>query len=317
MPTPHPIESRIRDQPSAAAAIARIASRQHGVISHRQLVGAGLSSSTIARWARTGHLHRLHRGVYAVGHPNVGRYGRWMAAVLAAGAGAALSHHASARLQSLERTSGLGTIHVSVPPGCKRSPSGIVVHRPRSLDAIDLGSRLAIPTTTATRTLFDLASHLSPRELRSRFERAEYLELVDSERLTLLLAGATGRRGLGVLRGLLDLEPLPLAETLSALERIILTTCRTHGVPLPLVNVPVGDYVVDFLWPTARLVVEADGPQHRGEQRDRDNARDFMLVRDGYLVRRYSGEALAAERAVAAELLGILRERLSAAVSST
>ena len=312
-----PIHSQIRAQPSTAAMeIAAIARRQHGVITYGQLVDAGLSPSTISRWAQAGHLHRLHRGVYAVGHTNLSRHGRWLAAVLACGGDAALSHGASARLQTLELTSRLGTIHVSVPAGSKRRPPGILVHRPRRLEAVDVTTRFAIPTTTATRTLFDLASTVSPRELRGLFERAEYLEALDRPRLRALLDGATGRRGLGTLRDLLGFRPLPLAETRSRLERIVLGICRTHDLPVPLVNVPLLGYVADFLWPAARFAVEADGGHHRGAQRDRDNARDVLHGRAGYLVRRYSGEALADEAAVAAEILEILRERLPAATSA-
>ena len=306
-----PIYSRIRASSSTAAGeVAVIARRQHGIVTHRQLVESGLNSSTISRWAQAGHLHRLHRGVYAVGHTDLSRHGRWLAAVLACGEEAALSHGASARLGGLELTSRLGAIHVSLPPGSKRSPAGIIVHRPRRLDAIDVTARFAIPTTTPTRTLFDLASSVSARELRVLFERAEYLDALDRPRLRTLLADATGRRGLGALRDLLEFRPLPLAETRSRLERLVLGICRTHDLPVPLANAPLLGHVADFFWPSARFVVEADGGHHRGAQRDRDNARDVQHGRAGYLVRRYSGEALADEAAVAGEILVIIRERL-------
>ena len=162
------------------------------------------------------------------------------------------------------------------------------------------------------RTLFDLASILSARELRKRFEQAEYLEALDRARLRELLTGARGRKGLGSLRALADFAPLPLSRIRSELERIILTTCRTHSLPIPAVNVPVLGYEVDFLWPEARFVVEADGGLHKGKQRDSDNARDIELARAGYLVRRYSEEALSDEQAVSAEIIDILRERLPA-----
>lgn len=301
----------MRDQSSsAAAAIAVIAARQHGVVSYGQLIEVGLSGSTIARWIHAGHLHRLHRGVYAVGHPNVGRNGRWMAAVLACGPLAALSHGATARLWSIDRSTGTGAIHVSIPPSCRRSPAGLIVHRPRHLEPVDLTSRSSIPTTTASRALFDQASFLSANALRKQFEQAEYLRVLDRPRLTTLLDGATGRRGLGALRALVGERALPLAETRSGLERIILGVCNRYDLPLPSVNVPVLDYEVDFLWPAARFIVEADGGLHVGAQRDRDNERDARLSRAGYLVRRYSGEALADELAIAREILEIVRERL-------
>lgn len=306
------ISGRSGPAPPVAGRAAAIAARQHGVACRRQLLALGLSSATIARWVHAGHLHTVHRGVYAVGHPNLPREGRWMAAALACGEGAALSHGATARLVALDRSRALGAIHLSLPPGSHRNPPGLIVHRPRRLDPVDLTRWRGIPTTTATRCLFDQATVLGPAALREQFERAEYLCLLDRERLAVLLDGAGGRRGLGNLRTLAGFRPLPLSETRSRLERIILSACRTYGLPLPAVNVPLLDYEVDFFWPAARFVVEADGGQHRGAQRDRDNERDVTLARADRLVRRYSGEALADERAVAREIAEILCERLAA-----
>ena len=303
----------MREEPSSAGQeIALLAARQHGCITRRQILAVGLDSATVNRWITAGHLHRIHRGIYAVGHANITREGRYLAAVLACGEGAALSHTASARHLGLDRTRAVGTLHVSIPQSARRRPPGIIVHRTRSLASRDITTLLRIPTTTATRTLFDLASMLSARELRKRFEQAEYLEALDRARLRELLTGACGRKGLGSLRALTDFAPLPLSRIRSELERIILTTCRTHSLPIPAVNVPVLDYEVDFLWPEARFVVEADGGLHKGKQRDSDNARDIELARAGYLVRRYSEEALNDEQAVSAEIIDILRERLPA-----
>lgn len=302
----------MREKSSSAAEIAALAARQHGCISRWQILELGLSSSSIQRWVETGHLHLLHRGVYAAGHANVSREGRYLAAVLACGEGAALSHTASARHLNLDRTRAVGAVHVSIPSGAKRQPPGIIVHRPRSLPASDIVTLNRIPTTTATRTLFDLTSMLSAKELRKRFERAEYLEALDRGRLRELLDGASGRRGLGSLRTLANYAPLPLSRIRTRIEGIILSTCRTHSLPIPAVNVPVLGYEVDFFWPEARFVVEADGGLHKGEQRDSDNARDITLARAGYLVRRYSEEALNDERAIAAEIVDILGERLPA-----
>lgn len=291
--------------------IAAIVQRQYGVLSTQQLRAAGLSSATITEWVAAGHLHRLRRGVYAVGRSNVAREGQFMAAVLVGGAGAVLSHTSAARHLGLDRTQAAGTIHLSLPRSNKRQPRGILVHRPRSLEPIDVTKRFSIPTTTATRTLFDLTASLSANELRKRFERAEFLEILDRARLRALLAGSTGHKGLGNLRTLAGYKPLPLSRIRSRLEGIILLTCRTYSLPLPAVNVPLLDYEVDFLWPEAHFVVEADGGQHRGEQRSKDNERDVTLARAGYLVRRYSEEVLGDERSLAAEIRDILRERLS------
>lgn len=311
MPALDPITTRICAQIGPTMArVAAIAARQHGVVSHAHLIAAGLHRSAIPRWVRAGYLHRIHRGVYAVGHPNIPREGRYLAAVLAGGRGAALSHTPAARHLGLDRTRSAGTIHLTLPRNNKRAPRGILVHRPLHLASIDVARPAGVPTTTATRTLFDLASNLSAGSLRAHFERAEYLDVIDSARLHALLDGATGRKGLGELSGLAGHVPLPLSRIRSRLEGILLSVCRTYSLPLPAVNVPLLDYEGDFYWPEARLVVEADGGQHRGPQRDKDNERDVTLARAGILIRRYSEEALADERAVASEILEMIRERL-------
>ena len=268
-----PIPAHIRAQNGPPAArVAELARLQHGVVSRGQLIELGVSDSTVTRWSRDGRLHRLHRGVFAVGHRNLSREAFYLAAVLAGGGGAILSHFAASRHVRLEPKAGVGRIHLSTPRDNRRSPAGLIVHRPRLLEPVDVLVRSRIPTTTHTRTLFDLSPFVAPSTLRELFERAEYLEKLDRGRLRLLLDGASGHRGAAVLRKLLDYEPLPLSLIRSKLEKIILTTCRTHSLPIPLVNVPLLDYEVDFLWPAARFVVEADGGRNVGEQRDADNA---------------------------------------------
>ncbi len=295
---------------SAAAGVAAIAGRQHGVVAFAELIAIGMSRSTISRWARAGHLHRLHHGVYAVGHPNVSRQGRWLAGILATGAEAAAGYGMAARIMGLDRSRRVGALHVVVSNERAPTPRGVIVHRLRGIERADLTVRFGIPTTTASRTLFDQASVLTPSALREQFERAEYLESLDRRRLAHLLSGASGRRGLGTLRELLGYEPLPLSRIKSDLERILLSTCRTYALPLPLVNVPLLDYEVDFFWPAARFVVEADGGRHIGAQRAKDDARDITLQRAGHLIRRYGELALADEAAIGREIREILTERL-------
>ena len=208
-------------------------------------------------------------------------------------------------------------LHVSVTDRRYIRPRGIVVHRPRNLAEEDIVLELGIRTTSPTRTLFDLCSLTSAGVLRELFERAEYLEVLERRRMRSLLLGATGRRGLNHLEKLARYEPLPLSRTRSRLERIVLSVCRTYSLPLPAVNVPLLDYEVDFLWPEARLVVEADGGRHVGKRRSRDNERDTALQLAGYLVRRFNEEDLEDERAVAREILRLLRTKLAARRSTT
>ena len=301
-------------QYAPAERVAVHASRRHGVVSLDELRGLGIAPTTVREWVNRGHLHRLHRGVFSVVPPSLlNAEGRWLAAVVACGAGAALSHQAAAEhLTLIERWRRHVPLHVSVTDRSHLRIPGIAVHRPRHLEERDIKTHRGIRVTTETRTLVDLASVVSPRNLRELFERAEYLEELDRGRLHSLLNGATGRRGLGALRELAGYEPIPLSRIRSKLEGIILKLCRTHSLPVPGVNVPLGSFELDFFWPSARLVVEADGGRHVRERRTSDNERDLQLQLAGHVVRRYSEEALEDEEAVARELLHLLLNRLPA-----
>jgi very-short-patch-repair endonuclease len=291
--------------------VAGLAARQHGVVSRRQLVDLGLASSTIDRWVERGHLHRIHRGVYAVGHRRLTQEGIWLAAVLACPLGSVLSHGPAGQLQGIVPKRERLALHVSVPARSDVKPKGVITHRPRNLGPEDKTTRLWIPTTTATRTIFDLSATLPSLQLRKAFERAERLHLLERPRLSSLLKSSPSRKGSGLLRTLLSTRPPPLAEIRTLLEELIWDACSEHSLPPPLVNVPLLDYTVDFLWPEARLVVEADGGDHlTPRQRDKDNARDAALGRTGYLVRRYGWAVAQDGAAVAAELAAIHAERL-------
>jgi hypothetical protein len=293
-----------------ADAVADLAWRQHGIIARRQLIELGMASSTIDDWMRTGHLHCLLRGVYAVGHRRITREARWMAAVLACPPGSALSFGSAGQSRGIVSPHQRLALHVTVPRWAGADPEGVVVHRVRNLDPSDVGIHRGIPTTTATRTVWDLATVLTPHGTRRAFEQAEKLRLLDRERLAALRAAAPSRRGAGVIAELLRESVLPLEETRSLLEEIILETCREGELPLPAVNVPLLGWEVDFLWERERFVVEADGGDHLNpRQRDRDNERDAALGRAGYLVRRYGSTRAREGSAVAAELAAILAER--------
>jgi very-short-patch-repair endonuclease len=296
---------------SLPATISELATRQHGVVSRTQLLEIGVPAATIGGWLRRGHLHRLHRGVYAVGHALLTQEGRWLAAVFGCGPGSFLSHGPAAQLLGIVPRRERFALHVSVLGGVDRSPRGILCHRPRSLERRDTMVRNRIPVTTVTRTVWDLATTFTPLRTRRAFEQAEKLGLLDRARLARLLVAAPSRKGAGTIRQLLAERALPLEATRTRLEEIVLETCRDHSLPLPAVNVPLLGYEVDFLWPDARFVVEADGGDHLNRiQRDKDNERDADLGRAGYLVRRYSWAALADGPAVAAEIAAILGERL-------
>lgn len=289
--------------------MADLGERQHGIVSRYQLLEAGLSPDTVKRLLAAGHLHPVHRGVYAVGHPRISREGRWIAAVLACGPGAFLSHGPAGQLLGILGSRERFALHVSLTGRAARRPRGVVTHRPRALELRDTTTRLRIPATSVTRTVWDLAAVLTPLATRRAFEQAEKGGL-ERARLRVLLESSPSRKGAGVIGELLSEAVLPLAETRSRLEEIVLEVCRDRRLPLPAVNVPLLDHEVDFLWPAAH-VVEADGGDHlTPAQRDRDNERDIALARAGYLVRRYSWAAASDRAAVSAEIAAILRERL-------
>jgi very-short-patch-repair endonuclease len=126
------------------------------VVTAAQLAYAGLSPSTITKWARAGRIHRIHRGVYAVGHASMTVEGRWLAAVLTCGDRAVLSHESAAALWRISpRCPAL--VHVTVPgQSGRRRRAGVRIHRSRTLTSADTTRRRNIPVTTQARTLRDL-----------------------------------------------------------------------------------------------------------------------------------------------------------------
>jgi very-short-patch-repair endonuclease len=262
--------------------LADIAARQHGVVTIRQLRGAGVSDDAVRWRVRSGLLHRLHRGVYALGHPGLADAGRWMAAVLALGDGAVLSHGSAAALWGLLRPLD-GPVDVSIPSRNGRSHrSGVRLHRCPSLTRTQRPATTrhrGIPVTTPARTVADLPQVLPPRLVRRATRQAELLGLP---------LGETASDG-----------------TRSDLERDFLRLCRGHGLPRPEVNVGVGRWTVDFLWPDCRLVVETDGYlYHRGRIAfEDDHERDLGLRELGYDVLRLSEGQIAEGDERIAELL--------------
>jgi hypothetical protein len=256
--------------------LAELARRQHGVVGAGQLRALGFDRDAIARRARSGRLHRLHRGVYAVGHTILKPEGRWLAAVLACGDGAALSHRSAAALWGIRPTAA-ARIDVTVPrTSGVRSSSAIAVHRPRRTPQTT--TRHGIPVTTAGQTLADLAIGLPRRDLEKAVERAEVRRLD--------LAVSDDHPGTQRLR---DVRPLPVT-TDSPLEDAFLALCDAHGIPRPLVQPIVEGYRVDFCWPEHRLIVETDGYEHHGTRAafERDRAKDAQLTVRGWRVLRFT-----------------------------
>jgi very-short-patch-repair endonuclease len=268
------------------ARIAVVAARQHGVVTIGQLAAAGLGRRAVDHRVAHGLLVRRHRGVYQVG-PIAAPLSREMAAVLACGAKAALSHHSAAAVWGFGKPDVV--VHVTVEGDTARSRDGIRVHHTLSLNA---AVHNGLPLTTPARTLADLARTLTSDEFDRAQERAAMLGLVIPD----------------------DSDRYP-EFTRSEAERRLKGLCRAAGLPAPRMNARVAGYEVDGLWPAQRLIVEIDGWHYHGTRQafERDRRKDVALTAAGYRVVRITWRRLRHEPyAVAAELAVLLDARLSA-----
>lgn len=290
------MRSRSRPRAPKDQALAVLAAGQHGVVARSQLRAAGLGQSAIDHRVRSGRLHVVHAGVYAVGQPRLPARGDWMAAVLACGRGAVLSHSTAAALWGI-RASSAARVDVTVARRGAHHRRGIRVHAVRDLDPEDRAQREQIPITSVARTLLDLAEVLQPQTLSRAFEEAERLELLDLRAIERLWVSNRGRHGLRRLRLLLDDARPANTAVRSELERLFLDLCHEAGLPMPTVNVVVEGFEVDAFWPDAGLVVELDGHQfHRSRSAfERDRARDAALLLAGYRVLRITHRRLKTE----------------------
>jgi hypothetical protein len=260
-----------------------LATRQHGVVSHAQLVGLGFDEQWIERrlWER--RLIAVHRNVYAVGHRRLPVRAPWWAAILAYGPGAVLSHQSAAVLWDVRRKR-RGPIHVTAACGRQglRRRKGIWIHRCK-LTVEDLTRRDGFPVTTLARTLFDLAEVVPFDQLKGAAEEAERLKLLRLRKLEEVCERGRGRRALRPVRRLIE-ELQPPDEGRSPLEIRFPAFVRAHRLPPPVQNVDVLGHEVDALWPAAKLIVELDSWEYHGHRAafERDRARDPKLLIAGY-----------------------------------
>lgn len=281
-----------------------LAREQHGVVTRRQLLDAGLSGKAIDHRRTKGRLHPVHRGVYAVGRAELTRHGRWMAAVLACGADAVLSHASAGalyELSDLERR-----ISISLPSRRRIVRPGIEIHRV-DLDGSDTWVRDRIPVTSPSRTIADLASVLDTQQLARAVKEADVRGLVSPPALRSYASRHPGRPGVPALRDLLD--PLTFRLTDSVLEQRFLRLVRRAGLPLPETGVRLNGFTVDFYWLELGLVVETDGlTYHRTElQQARDRRRDRAHAEAGLTTLRFT------HREVADDGEGVMRTLRSVA----
>jgi very-short-patch-repair endonuclease len=272
-------------------AVAELAARQHGVVGIDQLRRLGFSERSVHRRAQDGRFHRIHQGVYAVGHARLTLHGRLTAAVLACGPGAVLSHRSAAALWGFRRES-RRPIDVTAPGRRGRAPSGISAHRHGSLRSRDIAVIEEIPCTGAARTLLDLAGVLSVEGLGRAVARAEILRVLDLREIEDLIASNRGRRGVARLRLVIDEYDWRAEATKGELERRFLELCRRAELPLPGVNVLIdcgaSRPLADFVWADSRLIVETDSRQFHGTDSafEADRKRDQELTLAGWRVIR-------------------------------
>ena len=266
----------------ADAAIAAVAERQHGVISPAQLLALGIGRGAIEWRIANGRLHRVYKGVYAVGHPRVSREGRLLGAALSVGPDAAVSHRSAGALWGLRRWS--GRIEVTAPRRIRSRDGLRIRERPLPADEIRLVEN--IPATSPPRTLLDLAGVLDRDALERAYEQTLILELTDDLPLVALFGRYPHARGIQHLRRLTEAGVGGM--TRSELEHRFRRLVEKGRLPMPQTNIVIEGLEVDCVWPDHHLIVELDGRStHLNPVAfERDRARDRALQAAGWRVIR-------------------------------
>ncbi|HVD86307.1 MAG TPA: type IV toxin-antitoxin system AbiEi family antitoxin domain-containing protein [Solirubrobacterales bacterium] len=286
--------------------------RQHGVLTRAQLLELGFSPKAIKHRIGTGRLHPVARGVYAVGRRQLDREGRWMAAVLASGPGAALSHRSAADLW------GFGKEHpdyidVSLRRTSQSRLDGLRCHRRPSLPSHELTTRLNIPLTQPVRTFLDLTTVAGPKMVERAINEADKLDVIDADVLRRALDAHTGEPGVRPLRRILDKHTFRLSD--DELEVLFRPLATAAGLPTPLTKQIVNRFEVDFFWPDLGLVVETDGWRyHRTPSAQTRDALRFQLhTAAGYTPLRFSHWQVKYEPSHVKRILRATANRLLAA----
>lgn len=290
--------------PARHGPLADLATLQHGVVSSRQLAELGYLRGAITRAAASGRLHRLQRGVYAVGHKNLTERSRHMAAVLACAPDAVLSHYSAGWLWGLLRYPGQ-TIHLTAPT--RRHPKHSFCLHYAALTEADLDSCEAIPATAVPRTMLDLAAVLPAGRLDRVVERCEELRLLDLGPIESLLERAGHHRGRSPLLRALALYR-PSAFVRSQLERRFLELVLDAGLSAPAMNYNLAGYELDAYWEAERFVVELDVYETHGSRAafERDRLRQEELKLIGIELIRVTGPRLDREPKVVMDRLATL-----------
>jgi hypothetical protein len=288
--------------------LARLAGRQHGVVSWRQLQGLGYGREAIRRAKEAGRLHPVDRGVYAVGHPALTRHGQSLAAVLSCGSGALLSHRSAAWLWGLTARFSLPVEVTAASP--RQTRQTIRVHSAEALTADDAAVSEEISVTAIPRSLLDFAA-VDPSYLGQALDNARRLGLLDLAAVDALIKRSKGFRGVARLREAL-LPHRPRAFTRSNLERQFLSLTQGAGLPRPSMNLFVEGYELDAYWEAERFAVELDTYDYHGSpvafEADRLRQEDLKLA--GIEMTRITGPRMDREpEAVANRLRRLLAQR--------
>jgi len=271
----------------ATRAIRELAERQHGVVARWQLLEMGLGRRLNQDRVEAGILIPVFQGVFALGHRRIDRRGRWLAAVLASGPGAVLSHGSALSLWEMRGSHGDVEV-LRRSGGTHQRRSGIRLHQTRSLPDDHVTIEQGIPATTPERSLLDMASRLDAKQQERALVAGDKNGCVRWSELQRVLRGWRGKRGIGRLRRVaMEVDPRA-ADTFSSLGVDFLALCREFGLSLPQVNVLVEDFLIDFYWPGQRVIVETDSYEHHANRPvfEEDHERTVALTAAGYEVHR-------------------------------
>lgn len=274
----------MRDR-EVTAGIRELAEAQHGVFSVWQLLERGVGEDAVRSRREVGAIIPLFQGVYALGHERLTREGRWMAAALACGPGAVLSHFSAGHLWGL--CGSYGPVEVLRRSG-GATHKGIRLHQTRRLEPFEVTLEKGIPVASVERVLLDLAGRTDLKRLERIFVQAYKSDCLSWSRLNRVLGLRRGCKGVGRLRWIAaEVDPVAL-ETRSVSEVDFLALCRGASIPTPSVNVLVAGHLVDFLWPAQRVVVETDSWSHHrdGPAFEKDRQANVDLIAAGYEVHR-------------------------------
>lgn len=299
----HRIPASVTDRLAGAAPdlrVAHVASLQESLVTRAQLSQLGISRGAIVRRRNDGRLHRVHSEVFLAGPPPLTPRGRLVAALLACGPEAVVSHASALWLWEVGPLE--GPVDVTIPGGRRVRIPDVAVHESGMLARRDLRIARGLPVTAPSRTLVDVATATTPRRLRRLAEEMLVRRLLGWRDLEETVSRHPRRRGTAVVRALIAEG---LAPTRSEAERRLLEMVRRAGLPRPLVNARVAGYEVDVHWPDAHVVVEVDGFAFHGTRAafERDRRRDAELQAQGWRVMRLTWRRIADEPEAVVALL--------------